>query len=403
VYNLLTNAIKFTKPGGKINLSISQILNNNLAQLEIKIKDTGVGISSEDLPNIFERFYQADFSDIKDGRSKTFGGTGIGLALTKELVGLMKGEINVESELSWGTTFTVHLPIKRSASEVISPETNKVIYTENDYRGELKEIEELPDQYQSDKPALLLIEDNSGVVTYVKAILEEMYDIHVATNGREGIEMALQHIPDIVITDVMMPEKNGYEVCDFLKKDERTSHIPIIILTAKADVSSRIEGLETGADAYLSKPFEKEELIVRLENLLKIRKTLQDFYSKGGADLKQAIVKDDSESVFVQNLKDFIETNIQDSDLSVQKLSDHRGVSHIQLYRKLKALTGQTPSQFIRSVRLQKAVEFLKDESLNISEIAYLVGFNDPNYFTRVFKQEYGKVPGIMRDESRKV
>lgn len=396
IYNLLSNAIKFTRPGGKVNLTLKTISYKDEPYIEITVKDTGTGIDAKDLPHIFERFYQANSTDeAHQHRSKTFEGTGIGLALTKELIELMKGSISVQSEKSWGSRFIVCLPIENEEFEREVDKTLATIFTENEFQTTIGEINNLTDHTTSDKPLLLLIEDNSGVVTYIRAILEASYEINVAINGHEGIEMALERIPDIVITDIMMPEKDGYEVCDFLKNDNRTSHIPIVILTAKADISSKLEGLGIGADVYLSKPFEKEELLVQLKNLLAIRETLQVYYSGTTEVTSQPIVK--RENIFIEKLRSYVGDHIQDSDLSVSILSEFMGLSHIQLYRKLKALTGQTPSQFIRVLRLKKASVLLETTDMNISEIAYEVGFNDPNYFTRVFKQEYGKVPGEAR------
>lgn len=205
-------------------------------------------------------------------------------------------------------------------------------------------------------------------------------------------------IPDIIISDVMMPEKNGFEVCDVLKKDERTSHIPIIMLTAKADMSSKIEGLETGADAYMTKPFKKKELIIRMEKLLELRKKLQDYYGDGTIETKQNNEPKSIEYTFITKIQSYIEAHFQDPELSVTTISDVLNLNHSQLYRKLKAITGKTLSQFIRSVRLQKSIHLIQTTDLTIAEIAYEVGYNDPNYFTRSFKKEFGKVPGNLRN-----
>ena len=235
--------------------------------------------------------------------------------------------------------------------------------------------------------------------------LQNDYHIQVAINGQEGIDMALEQVPDLIITDVMMPEKNGYEVCDILKRDERTSHIPIVMLTAKADFSSKIKGLEKGADAYLAKPFEKEELLVRLRKLLELRKELQQRYrhpetakpQTASAKNIEPAAAISIEDQFILKLTTAIKDRLGDADMSIPELCQAVHLSHTQLYRKLKAITGKTPSQFVRSVRLQKALDLLRSSDLNISEIAYEVGFNDPNYFTRMFKEEYGQVPGDMR------
>jgi signal transduction histidine kinase/DNA-binding response OmpR family regulator len=398
IYNLMSNAIKFTRPGGKVALETSSFESDGQECLKITVKDTGAGIPEKDLPNIFNRFYQSkEATGIMNSGVNLFGGTGIGLALTKELVELMGGDISVKSKVGWGTEFTVLLPARK---EETTPRMETDFEPGQFERTIMQPFEYLPakpDQIPSDKPQLILVEDNEGVVAYIRSILQEAYHIQVAVNGQEGIDMALEHIPDLVITDVMMPEKNGYEVCKTLKKDERTSHIPIVMLTAKADFSSKIEGLETGADAYLSKPFEKEELLVRLRKLLELRKALQEHYGAAGyLQNNQNNTVPTIEDRFLNRLCTAIEERLEDADLSIPELCRTVLLSHTQLYRKLKAVTGKTPSQFIRSIRLRKAMELLQTSGLNISEIAYKVGFNDPNYFSRVFKKEYGKAPGEM-------
>ncbi|MEZ4953928.1 MAG: ATP-binding protein [Saprospiraceae bacterium] len=409
VYNLLSNAIKFTRPGGKVALESNEATKDGRPYLKIKIKDTGIGIPEKDLPHIFDRFYQVEKKPSRVNTSstntiKTFDGTGIGLALTKELIELMGGDISVKSEEDWGTEFRVMLPIKHG---FFTPKLDTSFGMENLDVEPTPDFESLPvkpDQINGEKPQVLIVEDNAGVVTYIKSLLENDYFVQVAINGQEGIDMALEHIPDLIITDVMMPEKNGYEVCSFLKKDERTSHIPIVMLTAKADVTSKIEGLEMGADAYLSKPFEKEELLVRLRKLLELRKVLQKRYASQQSTVGSlqsddvvAHIGETIEDKFLGKLKSVIEDRLSDAEMSIPELCRVMHLSHTQLYRKLKALTDKTPSQFVRTVRLQKARELLKSSELNISEIAYEVGFSDPNYFTRMFKQEFGQVPGEVK------
>lgn len=401
IYNLLSNAIKFTRPGGKVVLEVKEIQYKNLTHLQITVKDTGVGIEQENLPHIFDRFYQVERSNSKNG-AKTFGGTGIGLALTKELVELMGGSIFAKSEIGWGTEFKVLLPKLKG---IHTPKMNAVLetitYSQNDLVPDFESLPKKPDQIVGNKPQVLVVEDNAGVVTYIRSLLQNDYHIQVAINGQEGIDMALEHIPDLIISDVMMPEKNGYEVCATLKNDERTSHIPIIMLTAKADITSKIEGIEMGAEAYLSKPFEKMELLTRVRKLLELRKNLQARYSNGNLQIEvepNAIKLPTIENRFLQKLQTAVEDRLNDSELSIPELCKAVHLSHTQLYRKLKALTGKTPSQFIRTVRLNKAMILIKESDLNISEIAYDVGFSDPNYFARMFKQEFGKSASEVRN-----
>lgn len=401
IYNLVSNSIKFTKPGGKINVYIKKIQINPDSFIEITVKDTGIGIPKKEIPFIFDRFYQVETTGSIKNKTLPISGTGIGLALTKELIDVMDGQIKVESEVSWGTKFTFILPIIKSNIKNLGKNNNEDnIFSENKYITNTLEINQKSDHIHSDKPLLLIIEDNKGIISYIKSILQNSYNILTAINGQEGIDIALERIPDIIISDVMMPEKNGYEVCNFLKLDEKTNHIPIIILTAKADIISKIKGLEKGADVYLSKPFEREELEIQIKNLLELRKKLQKRYSSKFIGISKDItIKNyENENSFILKVQNYVEKNIQDSDLSVKKLSEYLKLSQIQTYRKIKALTGQPPVQFIRTLRLQKALGLLKSSELNISEIAYEIGFNDPNYFTRIFKKTFGFVPGDLRD-----
>ncbi len=397
VYNLLSNAIKFTEKGGTVVLHANEVNQEEQPFLQLKVTDTGIGIPDDQLPHIFDRFYQADISDFRKNE-----GTGIGLALTTELVTLMGGSIAVESTLGKGTQFTLLLPVKREVittfptsshgpSEALVP---LVTLASPELTGD-----EPQEENTEDKPILLIIEDNADVVTYIVGLLANEYHIYTASDGQAGIEKAMEIIPDIIISDVMMPKKNGYEVCASLKNDERTSHIPIVLLTAKATLQDRIEGLRGGADAYLVKPFHKEELFVRLEQLVALRKNIQARYAGKTIFTADApIQKEPSlDDVFLQKLTAFVQAHLDDSELGVPELCRAVRLSNTQVNRKLKALTDKTPSQFIRSIRLQRSVELLKTTDLNIAEIAYEVGFNDPNYFTRSFSEEFGHPPSEIR------
>jgi len=385
MYNLFSNAIKFTEKGS-IGLFVNQVTQGGSPFLQIEVRDSGIGMSEDQLIHIFDRFYQADSSSVRKGE-----GTGIGLALTQELVGLMEGSIDVRSSLETGTTFTLLLPIRRNAKTGKSAQSERVIVPES-----LKPVpSKVRPEIQKTLPILLLIEDNKDVTTYIEALLKTDYQVLTASNGQQGINIALEVIPDIIISDVMMPQKDGYEVCQALKSDERTSHIPIILLTAKATHGDRIEGLKGGADAYLTKPFNKEELFVRLEKLLALRKALQAFYAKQNIFSSKALAQKSTSlnDRFLQKLVKVVEERLQDADFSVSDLCDVAKLSNAQVNRKLKALTERTPSQFIRSIRLRKALELLQTTELNISEVAYDVGFNDPNYFSRSFSEEFGYPP----------
>ncbi len=400
--NLLSNAIKYTSSGQKIIISLetTTIAATNESFVILCISDTGKGIPAEDLPYIFDRFYQAN-----DTISKA-GGTGIGLALTKELIQLLNGEIKVTSEINKGTTFTVKLPIHNNApletvtkaARSVSPSLTPAISEDGLYQNERT----------TDQPKLLIIEDNADVVEYLKSCLIADYQLSFAFNGRIGIEIALQEIPDIIISDVMMPDKDGLEVCDTLKNDERTSHIPIVLLTAKADIKSRIAGLRKGADAYLAKPFNPEELSVTLEQLVKLRTKLQERYAglqlgtKGDTNENGQVPLPPSEQflledAFVLKAKSIIEKNLNNATFSPQILAQQSGMSYSVMRRKFNALTGRSPSLFIRTIRLHHAKDMLISSDSTISEIAYRTGFNDPKFFSRVFSKEFGVSPSQYR------
>jgi len=388
VYNLLSNAIKFTSSGGKVILqtSVARATGQQISQLILLVKDTGIGIAPEDLPRIFDRFHQANHLE-----KALTGGTGIGLALTRELVHAMGGEIKVDSELGNGTEFRVQIPIHQGAAlaqadlpEIADPLPAK---SENSPTG----------SNQAQLPKLLIIEDNPDVLQYLASCLEASFVLSFACNGVDGIDMACKEIPDLIISDVMMPEKDGFEVCAALKEDERTSHIPIILLTARAGVEDRIAGLRRGADAYLAKPFHEEELQATINNLLELRRKLQEKYRKV-AFAKEPSPRPSStgsnpEHAFLQKARSVVFEHLSDSTFNVADLSQALALSQRQLHRKLTALTGLSPVQLIRSMRLTRAKELLLAGGKNVSEVAYEVGFDDPKYFSRVFTAEFGLPP----------
>ncbi len=401
ISNLLSNAIKFTDKGGKVICHINTSDRQNPEELVIKVTDTGIGIQEEMLPMVFSRFFQVDGTSTRRGE-----GTGIGLSLVKELVELMNGKIAVKSQLGKGCEFTVRLPVTHKARKQISQDKEK----ENEPEFIDKRLDEIrmnhtDGEFQDpvavgevDYPLTLIIEDNKDVAKYIALCLGNDYIIHHAEDGSEGIDKAVELIPDIIICDVMMPEKDGFEVCSFLKHDERTSHIPIIMLTAKAGREDRLAGLMSGADAYLAKPFDKTELSIRMKKIIELRKNLLDKFSKTKDELKSSLSTEDKEDLFLHKAIGNIENNINNSDFGTLQLAHLTSMSESQLYRKLKALTGKSTAVFIRSVRLQKAKELLKTTDLNVSEIAYETGFNDPAWFSRVFKEEFGEAPGTFRD-----
>ena len=384
ITNLLSNAIKFTEPGGGDVVMKVWVKD----QFEIEIVDHGRGIAKEKLDNIFNRFYQTDTSSNKHGE-----GTGIGLALVQELVHLMNGQISVQSELYKGSTFRIQLPIRQNA-EKLEPE-NILKKTLVSQVGELNGHPNImvPEASTQNLPSLLIIEDNQDIVQYMQGVLAPSYQIFVAYDGAAGIKLALEKVPDLIISDVMMPEKDGFEVCETLKQDIRTSHIPIILLTAKIDDQSRLLGLRQGADAYLPKPFNQEELLVRLEKLLELRQGLQARYAGLQIPDTPSSEATQQEDAFLQEVRDIVMTHLDDAEFSVPDLCKKIGMSRTQLHRKMKALTNASTTRFIRVVRVQEAQKLLKNSDLNITQVAFEVGFKDPSYFSKVFTQESGVSP----------
>ena len=399
INNLLSNALKFTEEDGKISVTANETQKDNLPYLKIEVKDNGIGISPLKIEHIFDRFFQAH-----DDKSGLIGGTGVGLALTKDLIEVLGGSIAVKSEVSIGTAFTVHLPITNNAEIMPEVELPKTLIPQSE-----EVVKPVGESSNLDQPLVLVIEDNKDVVTYIEGILQKEYHVLTAPNGSLGVQTAFEKVPDVIISDVMMPKMDGYEVAETLKADKRTSHIPIILLTAKATEADKMKGLQAGADAYLMKPFNKTELLIRLDNLVKLRKELQAHYNafpkiamseesfSTHTNDTSTSIKPSLEDQFIQKLHDKISDNMDDSDLSINDLCQSVDLSHSQLYRKLKALTGKTPIQFIRSFRLHKAHDLLQNSQLNVSEIAYQVGFNDPNYFSRTYLQEFGQSPTEAR------
>ncbi|MEL6721233.1 MAG: response regulator, partial [Bacteroidota bacterium] len=349
-------------------------------QMLLSIRDTGKGIAAEHLPYIFDRFYQTEESR---------GGTGIGLALTKELVLLLSGTIKVKS--NFGTQFEVRIPILKGDHVALAPIREKGIIAR---KSAFEPISKSPNLGE-DVSLILLVEDNQDVLDFLRDSLENDYRILSAQNGELGIESALEHIPDLIISDVMMPEKDGFELCQTLKADLRTSHIPVILLTAKADIESRLEGLEQGADAYIYKPFEQRELHIRIRNVLELRQNLQTRYQEADFWKQQT---NDKEAEFLQQIKSIVESNLSDSSFGIPQLCQKLSISRSHLHRKLKALTNQSTSIFIRHIRLQKARALLLTTELNVSEVAYEVGFSNPAYFSRVYVERFGIVPSEIRN-----
>ena len=381
VSNLLSNAIKFTPDGGQISMKVYR-KNESIC---MEIKDNGIGIPQEKQETIFDRFYQ-----VEDESTRKEGGAGIGLAITRELVQLLDGTIAVRSNPGVGTIFTVKLPY--------IPATEKSIaitdaYEEAEFWADNSDSEDLLPTRSNGHQRLLIIEDNPDVVGYLKACYQNHFSIHEAKDGKEGYKLAIDEIPDIIISDVMMPEMDGFELCKKLKDDYRTSHIPIILLTAKADIPSRIEGLETGADAYIVKPFNQRELLVRMQKLLELRRNLFSRYSNGNSlefSDDPVIQKEDK---FFKKLNEIILKNLGDELFNIQTLCSEMAMSKSQLYRKFSALTNIRAVKYIRTLRMKKAKELLQTTSMNITEVGYEVGMKSVSVFSKLFKEEFGYSP----------
>lgn len=392
--NLLSNAFKFTPENGTVLFKASLIDSTHSEGecVEIEVKDTGKGISGPELDKIFDRFYQ---SDVSNHNTKT--GTGIGLALVKELTELHHGTISVDSKVSQGTSFTLILPITKAqfeAKEIVSAHSGKTPVKHPEIAFSYQSPEVLTDRpTKKNLPLLLIVEDNDDVRHYIKKQLHQEYNIQEATNGSEGFKIAERTVPDLIISDVMMPDMDGLSLCKKLKEDEKTSHIPVILLTALASQASKVEGIETGADAYVVKPFDKKELTARIKNLITQRKKLREKYSRHLTLQPKALAVTSTDERFLERLLVLIEERLDDSSFSVEVLAREIGMSRTQLFRKMRALINQSPQDFVRDFRLKRAAQLLQNKAGNVSEVAYQVGFNNLSYFTKRFKELFGQTP----------
>jgi signal transduction histidine kinase/DNA-binding response OmpR family regulator len=399
-YNLLSNALKYTHDGGHINISASE----TGGTVTLIVADDGIGIPKDKVQHIFDRFYQV--------RNSTVGGTGIGLALVKAFAELMGGGVSVRSVEGEGSTFTVTLPVgevsaqdrddasaSQSRDGVRTSANQKEAFTiagetmtKEDEGAELRRI--TSPVADEDKPAVLVVDDNDDVRSYVTSLLTAEYDVKQATEGQQGLEMAIRDVPDLIICDVMMPVMDGLEMCDRVKRETVTSHIPVILLTARTQEDQRAEGYDYGADAYITKPFSGKVLLARVKNLLANRRLLRDVFSNGEVmDDKPK----DADTLFINEFRKQVQAQMADSELNVETLSADMGMSRVQLYRKVKALTGASPVELIRITRLKRAERLLKTGSKTIAEISYEVGFSSPSYFSKCFKDYFGVLPGEVK------
>jgi len=425
LYNLFSNALKFTPEGGRIEVTVSgqrsavsgQMINVNTENTTdrrlptadlftncatISITDTGHGIQPTHLPHIFDRFYQADDSDTRFQE-----GSGIGLALTKELVELHHGRIEVTSQAGEGTMFTIYLPLGKEhlrEEEMDNSLKSSVLslQSETEIHKQVPETRRLENETwntehgtRKDAPLLLIIEDNKDMRYYLRNVLEGSYRLLEAENGKSGVTIATEKIPDLVISDVMMPEMDGYEVCRILKTDERTSHIPVILLTAKAAMENKLEGLETGADDFITKPFQPPELLARVKNLVTQRQQLRDKFRKEFEHLSLIPEKSMSsmDARFMDRARKVLDQNLSNPEFDTVEFSRQMNLSRAQLHRKLHALLNLSATTFVRTYRLNAAARLMEAKTGNVAEIAFEVGFNNLSYFSKCFRAQFGVKP----------
>ncbi len=384
-FNLLSNAFKFTPENGKVTVRLSALTKEDDRWIRFTVSNTGSMISAEHIRNIFDRFYKIDMHHA---------GSGIGLALVKAFVELHGGTISVESDEKQGTVFTVDLPVRTCACETSSLEESPVssVSEASSLNDALPiEEEELEKNYDSSKPSVLIIDDNVDIRSYVHGLLHTNYTVIEAADGSEGIRKAMKYVPDLIISDVMMPGIDGIECCRRLKSELQTCHIPVILLTACSLDEQKIQGYDGGADSYISKPFSSQLLLARVRNLIDSHRRLKQFFGGGQALAKEDVC--DMDKDFVEKFKTLIDAKMGDSGLNVEDLGKEMGLSRVQLYRKIKSLTNYSPNELLRIARLKRAASLLASSDMTVAEIGYEVGFSSPSYFAKCYKEQFGESP----------
>lgn len=399
LFNLLSNAFKYTGKGGSIQVKLDTLQMNGHTYVHIIVSDTGKGIPADMLPNIFTRFYHQP-------QYKSVEGNGIGLSLTKDLVEIHHGTIKVESQINAGTLFIISLPIEKDlySEKDILPDVSSPLAPRQEISLDPAETVSLPAAPHTPKDIkLLVVEDNADLRIILERILSRNYEVYSAENGKQALELIAAHDIDIVISDVMMPEMDGLELCDTLKKNESTSHIAVLLLTAKNSIDDRVACYNAGADGYLSKPFEQKILEARLNSLVKNKKEKQELFRSSQEMNLSQLACSGHEEKFLKKAVDIIESDfLADSDFDSNALADQMNISRSTLYRKIKALTSLSPADFIRNIRLKNACRMLKDPSLSVKDVAYAVGFTDPRYFSSCFKNEFSMTPSEFRNRKQK-
>lgn len=381
-FNLLSNAFKYTPENGVINVVLSMVQRPKGVSFLLVISDTGTGISTEHIKHIFDRFYKIDINHS--------GGSGIGLALVKAFVELHGGSIVVESMVGRGTVFTVEIPVRKPNGEEFQLQKGGYI-TPQTILEELSDAEEDIVEQSESKESILIIDDNKDIREYIKSMLADKYLVIEAENGNVGLRKALKYVPNVILCDVLMPEMDGLECCKRIKSEIQTSHIPVMLLTACALDEQRIEGFECGADSYVSKPFNSQLLLTRIKNLIANSQRLKQLFSEGHTASKESV--SEMEKDFIDRFRSLLENNLSNSELSVEDLGEQMGLSRVQLYRKIKALTNYSPVELLRITRLKKASALLSTTDKTISEVTYEVGFTSPSYFTKCYKEYFGESP----------
>ena len=378
-YNLLSNAVKFTPENGKITIKLSALENDeNNILFRLTIQNTGSLIDDEHIQNIFDRFYKTNLHH---------DGSGIGLALVKAFVEIHNGTIKVKSDADNGTTFTVDIPRQITSVQ----RTNITVSNELPLYQEAEISEDVLLDITSEKRIILIVDDNTDIRLYIRELLKDDYVVLEASNGHQGLRLSKKYVPDLIITDVMMPEMDGFEFCSLVKNEIRTCHIPVIMLTACSLDEQRIQGYQGGADSYISKPFNSKLLLARIDNLITSNERLKQAFGDNQPLIKESVC--DMDKVFISRFKNLLEERLSDTALNVEDLGREMGMSRVQLYRKLKSLTNYSPNELLRITRLKRANTMLSTANINVGDVSYLVGFSSPSYFAKCYKEYFGESP----------